>query len=476
MKTFLLIALWCSGAGAEEQTSPLTLIDAVRQALERSADLSIAARQSEEAALAEPLLLANTDPRFEGSFSRFDDQAPRAAPAFQGSRAQLQSWQAGLAQDTLLGTQARLFFRNEKLTNPTPFRFLDPSVDSRLALEVRQPLLRYFWGRPDVARRQRARNETEAAQGRLWHLRQSVAAAAARAYLECYYAQGLTSIKAQGVLDAKKLLATYRDKRRYGLVEASDLLQAEAALELQETELLLAQAQAEKSANALLAALFRSEEKVSFLLTPPSPLPFAQAPPEPSSILGERGDVRAARAASRSLEWAARIAELDALPELSLTASYAAAGLETTSSGALNDMTGFKHAVKSAGLNLSLPLGMRKERLARRTARLRAETAKAELDSVENAARRELRDAAVSLDLSRKRLEAGRRLLALEEKKLAAEEDNFRRGRSSTDLLLRFQQDIRRGRSELLRAEVDETLSRLETARAMGSLLEGLGL
>jgi outer membrane protein TolC len=453
----------------------MTLQDAIRQALERSPELAAAARRAEEAGLGEPLLLANTDPRFESSYARSDDQSPRSAPAFQGSRAQLERWEAGLAQNTLLGTEARLVFRNERLVNPTPFRFLDPSVDARLALELRQPLLRHFWGRPDVARRRRAKAEAVHAQGRLFHARESAAAAAARAYLETYFARGLAAIKAEGVADAKKLLAKYQDKRRYGLVEASDLLQAEASVELQETELLLAQSQVEKTQNALLSALFRAGEPADFPLAAPSGLP-PDAAQEPSAALARRGDVRAAHALSESSHWSARIETLDTLPDLALTASYASAGLATAYGRAWNDLSTFDHGVKSAGLSLSIALGRRKELLSRKAARLRAEAAKAELEAVENAARRELRDASIALQLSKKRLAVGRRLAALEEKKFAAEEDNFRRGRSSTDLLLRFQQDIRRSQSELLRAEVDEALARLELARARGRLLEAVGL
>ena len=63
-------------------------------------------------------------------------------------------------------------------------------------------------------------------------------------------------------------------------------------------------------------------------------------------------------------------------------------------------------------------------------------------------------------------------MLELERRKFRAEEENFRRGRSSTDLLIRFQQDIRRAQANLLEAEKDEAVARLELRRCLGFLLE----
>ncbi|MBI2362588.1 MAG: TolC family protein, partial [Elusimicrobia bacterium] len=53
------------------------------------------------------------------------------------------------------------------------------------------------------------------------------------------------------------------------------------------------------------------------------------------------------------------------------------------------------------------------------------------------------------------------------------EEENYRKGRSSTDLVIRFQQDVRRAETELARAQADEALARVELSRASGTLLDG---
>lgn len=460
---------------APAPAAALSLEAAVEEALARSPELERARRELEEALLEEPLLLSATDPKLSAAFLYADDQAPRAAPTFQGSRARLETWEAGILQNTLLGTEARLSLRNERLTNPSLFRTLDPSADSRLGLEVRQPLLRYFWGRPDKARRRRARASVEAARLRLKQAAVEIAGTALRACLELHFAEGQLRLKQEGLADAERLVAKHEEKRAYGMVEASDLLQAQAAREIQRVEILLARSSREKARNALLAALYRLGEPAALAPLEVS-TPMALPAPVWTEDLSGRGDLAAAGAEREAIEWTSRIERLDTLPDLALSGSYSFAGLGASYGGSWRDLGGLDHSVKSAGLSLLVPFGARRERLLRRLAQKRLETARAREAELVWRARRELRDAVESLRLSQERLEAGKKLWELERRKLSAEEENFRRGRSSTDLLVRFQQDIRRAQAELLRAQTDEGLSRLEVSRARGTLLGDMGV
>lgn len=471
MIAWLLAAVVFGSAPA--QAAPLTLAEAVNEALARSPDAEGARQRLREASLEEPLILSELDPQLVSGYSASDDQAPRAMPTFEGRRSQLERWNAGINQKTLLGTQMRLEYANSRLANPAAFRVLDPSVDSRLSIDLSQPLLRYFWGRPDVARRGRARASTAAAENQLRLALERAAAEAARAFLELHFALRFASIKEDGVAAAQKLLAKYQEKTGYGLAEESDLLQAKASLEVQRTELLIAQSQIERATNALRAALGRKDESGRLELAAPEGLPDGAAlSVSEADALGKRPDVAASRRMTESLEWAARIQRLDTLPELTLNASYAFAGLDRRSSAAWDDMTGFDHPVKAAGINLIVPLTFKKERLLRKRADHQLGAAKADQLRLETAALKEIRDARDLHALAKQRLEAGRRLTQLERAKYKAEEANFRRGKSSTDLLIRFQLDIQRAESELLRAEIDEAAARIELARASGSLLE----
>lgn len=472
----LLLASWPVSLDAQV-TAPraLGLWDAVRESLSGSPEVEAALKESALASLEEPLLLSNLDPKFESSYSVADDRSPRAAPAFQGAYSESERWEAGFAQSTLLGTEARLRWAGERLKNPAAFRVLDPSVDSRLNLELRQPLLRYFWGRPDVARRKRARAGAAGAQARLRLARERAAMESARAYLELHFSSRQAIIQEEGVRDAGMLLAKYEEKKRYGLAEESDLLQARSSLEAQETALLMARSQAEKARNALWAVLCREGSPVPLETALPGNLPRLPEPEaDEARALFRRPDVAAAGLGRESLEWGLRVEILDTLPDLALSLSYGLGGLHGGYGGSWRDLSSLDHSVKTAGLGVNVPLGFWKERVTRKQAALVLEVARAREREARTRAVREIRDARENLELSRRRVEAGTRLVELERRKFRAEEESFRRGRSSTDLLLRFQQDIRRARIELLRAETDDILSRLDLARSLGLLSDWL--
>jgi outer membrane protein TolC len=475
-QTSFAAALWMlvsAAQGAETPAPPPLSVRAVmRLAVTSSPDVLAAKARADEAGLEEPALLANTDPTIEGGYSMTDDRAPRALPGFEAIRTRLEKWDTGIAGKTLIGTETKLNFHNERLSNPSLFRPIDPTAASRLSLDFRQRLARYFWGRPDKARRRRARSNTAAAADRLRDARERAAAGAAKAFLELAFASRQRAIKADAVADAEKLLTKYEEKRRYGLAEESDLMQARASLEVQRADQLVADSQWERARFALMQALAGESLSMEGATIEGAPAETEVAEDE---ALSRRSDVAAARAAADAASWDARVTRLDTLPDISFVGSYAFAGLSRSRySSSWRDLGTWDHPVYTAGAEVSIPLTFRRERLSRKAADLRGEAAKAEALRVELNARRELRDAREGLRLSRLRVAAGKRLLEAERKKYAAEEANFKRGRSSTDLLLRFQQDIRRAEIETARSETDEAAALVELARAQGRLLEGL--
>lgn len=458
-------------AACAVSAQPISVGEAMRRAVERSPEAAAARARRDTAALEEPLLLSNLDPKALASYSYTDDRAPRAIPAFEGTRSRRERWETGLSQTTLLGTEAKVVWRGERLVNPSAFRPRDPTVDSRLALELRQRLLRYFWGRPDTARRSRARAGLAAAQADFAFARSAAAAAAASAVVELRAALQLRAIREEAVADAKILLKRTEEKSRYGTAEASDRLQASAALEAAEVELLLAVSAIKRARHALASALREDgpAEALEVSTEAVTGLPLEPALPDSeAAALAGRPDLEAPRQRRDALKWSARAARLDTMPDLSLDAAYAFAGLDSTYRRAWSDMSGWRHPVATVGLSVVVPLTFRQEKLVRRQADLALAAAEAELAGAENGARRDWRDARETLMLARARRAAAQRLAEIEAGKLKAGETDFRSGRATTDLLVRFQQDLRRAKAELVRAEADEARALIELARQAG--------
>ncbi len=478
--SIFLVTLVVSNADGNDSKKPVlaTMEQIVQHTLARSPTLQAEQLRAQQAQLAEPLFLSDLDTQIEAGYNKSVDEAPRAAPSFEGSRSESETFNVDLVQKTLIGTEARLSWKNQRLLNDAQFRVLDPSADSLLSLGIEQNLLRYFWGRPDVARRKRYRAEARAASEFLRQQSTDLAARVIRAALEWKFSTERIVIAKEAVTTAQRLVDNYKQKKGFGLIEESDELQAATSLEAEQTELLLAKSSLVTAQNALRE--FVGPEAVLVLST--STLVF-QEPAAPDTTfngalakaLTQRGDHNALQAIVEAAEWTTRSEVLETMPKLSLNASYGIAGLNGHYSGAWDDLAGADHTVKSIGINLVSPIAYRKEKLQRQSKRLEFETAQENLKRLNEQVEREVKDAWETLHLSRERRAARERLVALQRKKYAAERENFQRGRSSTDFLVRFSQDIHQSEIAFLLARLQQQQAEVEMARSTGILLESFG-
>lgn len=456
---------------------PLTLSETVHEALKNSPQVRQAALALDKALLEEPELLALTDPVFRFQASSAKDEAPRSAPAIQGTFSKAETVEAAISQQLLTGTQSRLFFRSQKLESPAIFRPLDPTSDFRFGFEIRQPLLRHFWGRPDKAKRKQARSGAAAARQGLEQSKQEQAVRAALAYLNLYVAQQLIGIRRAARDDAQRLRDTYADKRRYGLIEASDLWQAEASVKVQDTELRLAQSELRQAEISLREVLRRSENDFA-----PGALSLPRPPDEPlpsedqawALALAHRGDWLQASHQLEQAQSFVRVENLNTLPDLALVGSYSYAGLATRFGPSWSDASGFNHPVRMAGLELAIPFKSAREKVRRRQAQLNLEFAQSRLGQLGSQIQKETASALESLKLAQERRQAYQSLLEAERQKLAAAQEDFRRGRATTDILIRFQADIHRTQILLLKAEADTLIGWAHLGYSTGQLLDYL--
>lgn len=451
------------------------LVGAIHTSIQRSPDIAKARLAVEEAKLSEPLLLSELDTSLEANYLKSEDESPRVAPAFEGLRSETENFGVSLVQKTLLGTDVRLVWDNQKIENAALFRVLDPSVESTLTLRIRQPLLRYFWGRPDIARRRRFRTAVLAEESQLRSTTDRVAYHSAQIYLNVVYAKERVRIGELAVTEAKRLLESYSGKKRYGLIEESDLLQARASLEAVEADLELSKSDLKKAQASLEEILREADVQVAFTDISLR-LPFESKAQAMETAETHRGDLLAAKQRKESSEWAHRSQKLDTLPDLAFVGSYGGAGLSGTYNKAWDDLEGFDHIVKSAGVNLTVPFGFKKEALLRKSTKIQMNRAEQTLIETQDRVKREVDDAWTQMELQKSRLIAREKLLKLQIQKLNAENTEFARGRSSTDILVRFQQDMFQAELDFARTKNETLLSQIELAAATGTLIDILNL
>lgn len=450
----------------------LSLNDAMRIAVERSPEVRRAQADAALAGLDEPGLRALLDPEITAGWVHMDDQSPQLIPQIFGTRTVRDSLNAGILQKTLIGTDLGLVFRSDRTDNDSKFKPLNPSVAMSLGLEVRQPILKDFWGRPDRARIAQARAGVEAAGFRLARVREEVAARAGDAYLEFLAVDQEQALRRDAVQDAERLLDRVRQKRRDGFAEDSDVAQADANLELRRLEAESALLQRSLARLRLIAAMSKSGEvdpAMEIEATLPGSVP-ASRPAAVGEALAMRKDLAAVRARERSLESKRRFATLQKLPSVGLMGSLGYAGLSGAYGAAFGDLGAFGHPIVAAGIQASVPLGNRRAQIPFLAVEGELEGAHAERAALEERVRLELLAAQEQMNFAGRRLEAAGRLVELFEAKRQAEEKNYARGRSSTEILIRFAEEVRQARREQLRARVDVLRAALSLRLAGGDL------
>lgn len=136
---------------------------------------------------------------------------------------------------------------------------------------------------------------------------------------------------------------------------------------------------------------------------------------------------------------------------------------------ALKDALRFRYNNWSIGLTLDIPLNTVFTRAQYAEARLALEQAQLRLKNQEQQIFLEIKTAVRDVEINYERVQAYRAARELATKKLEAEQEKFKVGKSTNFFLLQYQNDLADARSAELRSMVDYILSLANLDRALGT-------
>lgn len=212
-----------------------------------------------------------------------------------------------------------------------------------------------------------------------------------------------------------------------------------------------------------------------------------------ATALANRPDLKAAQVNVQTREFNLSYAKNQLLPSLNLQASYWSPGISGTQILYLNDspLTGVvvgtlpgaaKDALKDAfkfrynnwsvGLTLDIPFNTMITRAQHAEAKLSLEQAQLRLKDQEQEIFLEIKTSVRDVEINYERVQAYRAARELAAKKLEAEQEKFRVGKSTNFFLLQYQRDLADARTAELRSMVDYILSLARLDMALGTTLE----
>ncbi len=472
MKKYILVAWMILTAVQYGAAETWTLEKAVRQSISASAELAALHENLKLAELEEPGLLANTDPRLVGELAKGEDWSPTPVPQITGRRSLEESAELGIAQKWLTGTEAKIALSGNRYDSDAAFRSFNPSYADRFSFELRQPLARNFWGRPDKSLRRRARSNVDAARARYGRASELLALRTAFAYIEALYVQEELRIQEGTLGDLKLLLKRQEEKRKFGIAEETDILQTRSAIQLKELDIRITRASLEIAKQNLLTLMSveQPEPGTEFQAIPSAPRKEYNLNAVIQRAVDNRQDILALKAQVSALEADLKATRLNGLPSIDLTGRYALSSLDSGFSSSAEDLVARGKPVFRIGLKLEIPLLRKSEKVSVQSALHRLAQARHTLAESVLQTKKDIRNSWELYHLNTQKADALKEVVQIQKAKYAEEEKSFQRGRSSTDMLIRFQTDVQQSESRRVRAQFDEIAADLALNAAAGTL------
>lgn len=476
----LTLMLYASGPAVVDaavvRLSAQTVIDRIL-----AHSLQVAA-VSEDVGMAEADLLATKglfDLQLGSQVSHRIDQSARSAPAIFGTRTDTTAFSLDLAKRWGTGTETSVGYAIAR-DETTGSAFIPGLMhSSTLMFGLRQPVLNNLAGTRDRKRVGAAREALRSTDLQTQYRIQQLVRDGLGLYWQWVFARDAVTVADAAIAAAQDFLVITREKYQVGTALGTDLFAAQANVEQRRAASAEAQARVIATEGVLRNALRlhpQDDLVQSARSRPPSPRPLR--PPIPrgglrtdtaiARALATRGDYLAARHAAEQLRLQLAMERNSTWPRLDLVSTLALNQLADTTVGSA--VRGMDNPNWLIGMEVAIPLPNRAARGARDRAQHAKSKAVLQLKGLEEAIAHSITELSSRLGwLSR---ETSLRVTAerLRQQKQLAEEEQYRIGRSSSELVIRAQDDYFSARLATLDAHNRLTQAWLDYQLAIAQL------
>jgi outer membrane protein TolC len=398
------------------------------------------------------------------------------------------------------GGTLRLDFTGYRTTTNQRGITIDPRFGTTLAFNLSQPLLRNFGTK--ISRREIlvAKNNLGVSEENLRNTLMTTVYNVENAYWNLVYSIENLEVRRQSLALAKDLLEKNQRSVEVGTLAPMDVLSARAEVATREADLIQAETQIKSNEDALRLLLNISEaegQAMSSIAPKDKPTYVAREVNLEEALaaaIQNRPDLEISRIGLETDKLNLSYAKNQALPDLSLSASYSSPGIDGTRliydinpidpnaqiieripggiGGALDQSIKFTYPNWNLGLTLSLPLSNFFGRASLAQARLNMRQTMLEIENQKEQIYIEIKNAVRAVEANYKRILAFTTARELSEQKLAAEEEKRRVGMSTNYMVLSYQRDLANARISELNSIISYNVSLAALERSMGTNLK----
>ena len=365
------------------------------------------------------------------------------------------------------------------VTAQSPLLGNTTEFDTSWRVSITQPLLRNFGPKASKTFIVEARNTLGISQSQFRSTVIDTLSAAEKAYWDLNFT--LINLKtSQAALQlAQDFLDQNRIKVRVGTLAPIEITQAEAQVADREEAVIIAESQVKTAEDGLRRVMNVPKDSPvwSQPLLPSDPLPLVEQSPDMesavSTALQHRPDLEQARLDLKSKEADLAFRRNQRRWGLNLNGSYGKVGIDVDNYGnSIDDLRRGANKDWQVTMALGIPIGNRQAIASFTDSEYALTQAGKGLETLELAARVQVRDAVRAVQTTLKRVKAAQVNVRLQKEKLSAEQKKFENGMSTSFQVLQFQNDLFTAQVRENLAMVDYNKAQVELERVQGTLLE----
>jgi len=401
-----------------------------------------------------------------------DNQRKQVSTIF-GEKTVDNEYNVGLARKLPSGTTLGVEMAHQRQFSDSPFTISSVTHGSSLAVSIDQDLGKNFFGLKDRGNVHMTRLDIENVEFLSLDKIEMYLAHVQNAYWDLVLEMENVAIEEDMVRQAKRLDELHQEKFKSGLVEKTDIIASQANYQRRRNDLVLAENSLKGKTNVLKYLLNIPEDEISIVPTDQFQIPdaitdFQQALKE---AFERRRDYKMAHNEIKNRDIQLAIEKNNSWPEINLSASLARNGLGDHFKEASTHIADEDNPDFRVGLEFNFPLENSAAGAQSKAADLAKAKAIIRLKSIERKISIEIMDRVRDCNTFRGVALSDEKISILQQEKLAEEEKRFQLGRSSTDILIRFQEDVILDRLRAAQAKYRYHLSQVDLQLKTGDLL-----
>jgi len=462
-----LLSVGLPQTASAQSTNLISLEECVRMAMEKNLRIQIARIDPGIARYQLSGSYGIYDPRFEASYVHEENSQEEdivQGQTFRAFNREADSYRTGLAGELPLGLQYDMGFSTVRQQETTfPSFPLDPAAgtsdnyNSRVGIDLTQPLLRDFWTSDTRTQIQLNKRNLRISEEAYLQIVMTIVRDVEVAYYDLVAAQDQVKVQQKALELANKLYQENKRRVEAGVLAALDEKQAESEAATAQAALIASQAVVVKAENFLKNLISDNFEYWSPIRIMPTekllavPQMFSK-PDSWANALENRPDFNQLKYELEKQGLVVRLSHNQLFPSLNIVGSYGRSGIDAAFGGTIMDVEDETSPRHSYGVILSVPLSRRSERSSYRIARETERQLQLQLKELHQNIIVEVDSAIVDVQSAYDQIPARREAVQFAQQALDAEQKKLENGKSTSFFVLELQRNLTDARAAEIQA------------------------